>query len=322
LGNIIDYCENKFDNIDGMVVVFGSPGLFDVTDVYKLLDEKMTSCNKPIFPVLPSIINARKEIDYFLSLGRINFPDEVILGEALSKVYNSPEPAPGDIDLPEINIELIRKTVSESTDGYIQPEKVQTLLDAAGIPRADEVVVDMLRDALIQAEAIGYPLVMKVVGPVHKSDVGGVKLDIMDPEEVENEFIRMMNIPDAEAVMLQPMLSGEQLFAGVKYEEKYGHIIMCGLGGIFIEVLKDVSKALAPVDKKTALKMIRELKSYGIIQGVRGQEGVNEDMFADIIARLGALVQAAPEIYEMDLNPLLGKANSVIAVDARIRLKK
>ncbi|MFC2097049.1 acetate--CoA ligase family protein [Bacteroidota bacterium] len=321
LGHIIDYCENSFENIDGMVVIFGSPGLCDVTDVYKILDEKMKSCDKPIFPVLPSVINAKKEIDYFLSLGRINFPDEVILGEALSKVFYAPEASSEEIELPVIDNELIRKTISEVSDGYIQPEKVQTLLDAAGISRAEEFVVDMLQDALIQAEAIGYPVVMKVVGPIHKSDAGGVALNIMDPESVDNEFRRMMDIPDAEAVMIQPMLSGEQLFAGVKYEENYGHIIMCGLGGIYIEVLKDVSKALAPVDKKSAVKMIRELKSYSIIKGVRGQEGVNEDVFADIIVRLGALVQVAPEIYEIDLNPLLGKPDSIIAVDARINIK-
>lgn len=322
LGNIIDYCDTHFDNIDGMIVIFGSPGLFNVSDVFKLLDEKMRTCNKPVFPVLPSVINAREEIEYFLSLGRINFPDEVILGNALTRVFKTPDPAPEKIELPEIDIYSIRKIIEQSENGYIQPEKVQALLDAAGIPRVDEVVVDMLQDALIQAETMDYPVVMKVVGPVHKSDVGGVALNVLDPESVDNEFRRMMEIPDAEAVMIQTMLSGQELFAGINYEKDYGHVIMCGLGGIFIEVLKDVSKELAPVDYNTALIMIKDLRSYGIIKGARGQNGVNEQMFADIIVRLGALVKAAPEIKEMDMNPLLGTPDKVIAVDTRIRIEK
>ena len=97
---------------------------------------------------------------------------------------------------------------------------------------------------------------------------------------------------------------------------------MCGLGGIFIEVLKDVNYALSPVSMLSAKEMIQNLKSYKLIQGVRGQEGVNEDMFADIICRVSALLNSAPEIMEMDLNPLLGKADSVVAVDARIRIEK
>lgn len=322
LGYIIDYCDQHFDNIDCMIVIFGSPGLFNVSDVYKLLDEKMRSCKKPVFPVLPSVINAKEEIEYFLSLGRINFPDEVILGKALSIVKNTPEPAPEIIDLPDIDEHAIRKIIEQSESGYLQPEKVQALIDAAGIPRVDEAVVDMLQDALMQAETMDYPVVMKVVGPVHKSDVGGVALNIMDPEAVDNEFRRMMNLPDTEAVMLQPMLSGQELFAGINYEKDYGHIIMCGLGGIFVEVLKDVSKELGPVDHNTALKMIRNLQSYNIIKGIRGQKAMDENIFADIIVRIGALVKVAPEIKELDINPLLGNPDQIIAVDTRICIQK
>ena len=89
LADIIDACENEFDNIDAMAVIFGSPGLFEVYDVYKILDEKMKTCRKPIFPILPSVLNVKREIEYFLSLGRINFPDEVVFGHALAKVYHT-----------------------------------------------------------------------------------------------------------------------------------------------------------------------------------------------------------------------------------------
>lgn len=321
LGDIIDYCDNEFEQIDAMAVIFGSPGLTEVYDVYKLLDEKMKTCRKPIFPILPSVVNVKNEIDYFLSLGRINFPDEVVFGNALAKVYNTPPPAE-TAKHPEIDKAAIRKLIDEASEGYLDPEKVQQLLDAAGIPRAGEAVVTSALDAINSAKKMGFPVVMKVVGPVHKSDVGGVVLNVKDDNAVFQEFNRMIQIKDTTAILIQPMLSGTQIFAGAKAEPKFGHMILCGLGGIFIEVLKDVQASLSPVSHIEAGEMIRSLKSYKIIQGIRGQEGVNEEAFTDAIVRLSALCEAAPEIAEMDINPLLGNMKGVVAVDARIRLEK
>ena len=322
LGKIIDYCDQKFDNIDGMAVIFGSPGLFPVYDVYDLLDEKMRTSKKPIYPILPSVVNVKDEIDHFISKGRINFPDEVLFGRALAKVYNTPEPVAEKIDIPEVDKTKIRSIIDNAENGYIAPDKVQELMDAAGINRAGEAVVDNKEDAVKEAERLGLPVVMKVVGPVHKSDVGGVALDVNDKETVANEFERMMKIKDTTGVLIQPMLKGTEIFIGAKKEGNFGHMVLCGLGGIFIEVLKDVNSAIAPVEKEEARKMIRNLKSYGIIKGTRGQEGVNEDQFAEAVMRVSALVDAAPEIAEMDLNPLLGNLEEVVAVDARVRIEK
>ncbi|MFP4525475.1 MAG: acetate--CoA ligase family protein [Bacteroidales bacterium] len=322
LGTIIDYCDKKFDHIDGMAVIFGSPGLFPVYDVYDVLDSKMKESKKPIYPILPSIINVKDEIDHFISKGRITFPDEVLFGRALAKVYHTPEPVPEQIDIPEIDKQSIRDIIDDADNGYLEPVKVQQLLDAAGVKRAGEAVVDNKDDAVNAAERLGLPVVMKVVGPVHKSDVGGVALNINDRESVAKEFERMIKIKDTTGILIQPMLKGTEIFIGAKEEPKFGHMVLCGLGGIFIEVLKDVNMAMAPVHKDEANKMIRELKSYGIIKGTRGQEGVNEDEFAEAIMRISALVDTAPEIAEMDLNPLLGNTKEVVAVDARIRIDK
>lgn len=322
LGYIIDACENDFPEIDGMAVIFGSPGLFEVYDVYKLLDEKMSSCSKPIYPVLPSIINVKNEIEYFIGLGRINFPDEVGFGNALCKVYNTPAPAPEITVQPELDYAAIRTIIDEAADGYLHPEKVQQLFDAAGIPRAGEAVVSNKEDAIVAASKLGLPLVMKVVGPVHKSDVGGVVLNVKNFDQVAVEFDRMIQIKDTTAILLQPMLSGHSVYIGAAKEPKFGHMIFCGLGGIYIEVLKDVQSSLAPVSIDEAADMITRLKSYKIIQGVRGQEGLNEQLFADVITRVSALCLAAPEIAEMDINPLMGNMKTLKAVDARIRIEK
>ena len=323
LGDIIDACENDFDNIDGMAVIFGSPGLFKVFDVYDVLHEKMQSCKKPIFPIMPSLSETAEEIADFQNKGNQSFPDEVIFGSALTKIFNTAPPAPENIDLPtNIDEKAIRTIIDNAKNGYLHPDKVAELLDAAGIARVHEATVETKNQAVEVAKKLGFPLVMKVVGPVHKSDVGGIVLNVKDTKTVEKEFDRIIKIKDAVGVLLQPMLSGTEIFAGVKAEPKFGHLVLAGLGGIFIEVLKDVNSALAPVSANEAMNMITQLKAYKIIEGVRGQEGVNIPAFVDAIIRISALVTIAPEIIEMDINPLLGNSKVVVAVDARIRVEK
>ena len=172
------------------------------------------------------------------------------------------------------------------------------------------------------ANEVGYPLVMKVVGPVHKSDVGGVTLNVRDIETVGKEFDRLMAIKDTYAVEMYPMLDGTEVYIGAIRDAKFGHQVFFGLGGIFIEVLKDVQSSLVPISAPEAKDMLTKLRGYKILQGVRGQQPVNVDVYAEQIARVAALVMAAPEIAEMDLNPLLGNPKNVVAVDARIRIEK
>jgi acetyltransferase len=323
LAKIIDYCETKFTNIDAMCVIFGSPGLFPNWDVYKVLDEKMKTCTKPVFPILPSIINVKDEIhDFIFNKKRINFPEECVFGNALAKVVNAPVPQPENIELPKIDTAAIRQVIDNCSNGYLGLKEIRTLLDAAGIQCKHEVEVNTESEALQCAQQIGYPLVMKVVGPVHKSDVGGVVLDVRDAETVCREFNRLIKIPETTAVEMCPMFSGTEIFVGASRETNFGHLVLCGLGGIFVEILKDVQSALSPVSNTEASEMIQRLQGYKIIKGVRGKDPVNEKIFAEIITRVSALVQAAPEIAEMDLNPLLGTATNIVAVDARIRIDK
>ena len=326
LGYIIDTVENEYTDIDFSVVIFGSPGLFSNKEVYDLLDEKMKTCKKPIFPVLPSIINVKQEIEDFIAKGRINFPEECVLGNALVKVWNTPKPQPEHVDLPQIDVARIRKTIDKCESGYLEIADYNELLDAAGISRKKSVEVDKKEDALAFAKEVGcskdVPLVMKVVGPLHKSDVGGVTLGVKDLDTVAKEFDRLIVIPETYAVEMYPMLDGTDVYIGAIRDDKFGHQIFFGLGGIFIEVLKDVQSALAPITADEAKQMLTKLRGYKILQGVRGQEPVNIDLYADQVARVSALVQAAPEIVEMDLNPLLGNPRYVTAVDARIRIQK
>lgn len=325
LNTILDYC-NKYFDVDAIPVIFGNPGLTDVKDVYKVILDQLDQTVKPIYPIFPSIVNAAGAIDYFHKKGGVSFNDEILFGNSLVKVLNMPKLSE-DESLPAIDKKIIRDIIDSSENGYLPQTVAQSLLEAIGITVAKDAIVKQLGDAGIDeakkaAHIIGYPIVMKVVGPLHKSDIGGVALNISDDITLEGEFKRMSTLPGTVAIELQRMLSGTEIFVGAKKEGKFGTIIMCGLGGIYIEVLKDTSYALAPVSKVEADKMIHSLKGYKIIQGVRHQEGVNEFLFNETIRRVSALAVVAPEIIEMDINPLLGNSKSITAVDVRIRIEK
>ncbi|MDY0352751.1 MAG: acetate--CoA ligase family protein, partial [Bacteroidales bacterium] len=322
LDQIIDFVEYQCPQMDGMAVIFGSPGLTHVFDVYELLDKKMSQCTKPIYPIFPSTLNVMEEICEFQKKGRVYFPDEVIFGSALSRVLNTAAPAPVEVQLPAIDESAVRGIVEQAPEGYLAPDQVSALLDAAGIPRAREATARNEKELPDAVAKVGYPLVMKVIGPVHKSDVGGVRLNIGDDETLLETFRTMMTIEDTKAVLLQSQLHGRELFIGAKREPLFGHTIVCGLGGIFVEVLKDISTGLSPVSHGEAKKMVHSLRGYGLIKGVRGQEGINENLFVEAICRISALCRCAPEIAEMDLNPLLGTVSDVVAVDARIRISR
>jgi acetyltransferase len=325
LSEIIDACNNDFAEVDGMAVIFGSPGLGGVSEVYDVISEKMGGGGKPVYPVMPTVINSREEIGAFVAKGHVMFPDEVVFGHALAKVLNSSVflPCEGQgVSGRAIDYRGVREVVEGAVDGYLPPQSVQQLLDAAGIARVGEAVAESAEGAAAAAEQLGFPVVMKVVGVVHKSDVGGVSLDVRDGAAVRKEYERLMGIPGATGVLLQPLLGGVQLFAGARREGSFGHVVVCGLGGIFVEALRDVSVCLSPVSHYEAVDMIRRLRGYKVIQGVRGQAPVSEEVFADIVVRVSGLCAAAPEIAEMDINPLLGAGERIVAVDARIRVEK
>lgn len=323
LATAIDYCENHFDEIDLMMVIFGSPGLVKLYETYEVLHKKMEECKKPIFPVLPSIVTAGPEVRSFVKKGHVNFSDEVTLGTALSRVINTPKPMSTDIQLYGVNVPEVRRIIDQlPSNGYLTPEQVRTLLGAANIPLVEEFTSTDKDELITFAKRVKFPVVAKVVGPVHKSDIGGVALNIRSEEHLLFEFERMMRLPDVTAIMVQPMLKGQELFLGAKYEEGFGHVILCGLGGIFVEVLKDVSYGLAPLSYDETYSMIHSLRGYPIIKGTRGQKGIDEQQYADIIVRLSTILRFASEIKEMDINPLLATDRGLFAVDARIRIEK
>jgi len=322
LDKVIEYTDKQLPFIDSIIVIFGSNGMIDIREIYEVLHKKIQECDKPILPILPSITSSREELELFMNLGHVNFPDEVVLGRALTRISNTPYPAEEKITLDNVDVPLIRKIIEKAPNGYLEPEMIQKILTAAGIPIVKEGLVSSGRELKKTAIEIGYPLALKVVGPVHKSDVGGVTLNIKSDAHLQAEFKRMMKIKGVKAVVMQKMMTGTELFIGASYEPRFGHVILCGLGGIFVEVLGDISSGLAPLTFDEASSMIRSLRVYRIIQGSRGKPGIDEKKFAEIIVRLSSLLRFATEIKEMDLNPLIGNPDDITVVDARIRVEK
>jgi acyl-CoA synthetase (NDP forming) len=322
LDKVIEYADKQLPNIDSIIVIFGSNGMVEIKEIYELLHRKIRECDKPVLPILPSVTSTRDELEYFMNMGNVNFPDEVVLGRALTKIANTPYPAEDKIHFKDVDLPAIRKIIDQAPNGYLEPGLIQQLLTAAGIPIVKEGVASTSRMLKKMAQEIGFPMALKVVGPVHKSDVGGVTLNIKSEAHLNAEFKRMMKIKAVTAVLMQKMLQGTELFIGASYEPRFGHVILCGLGGIFVEELGDISSGLAPLTFDEARSMIRSLRVYRIIQGTRGKPGIDEKKFAEIIVRLSTLLRFATEIKEMDLNPLIGNPHEITVVDARIRIGK
>lgn len=321
LATAIDYCEDRFDDVDAIMVIFGTPGLVQLFETYDVLHKKILESKKPIFPILPSLHTAGPEVAEFLKKGHVNFSDEVTLAVSLSRIISTPNPARPEIELFGVDVPRIREIISNvKEDGYVEPSVVRQLFECAGIPMVPEMVSDDKQQLIDFASKIGYPVVAKVVGPVHKSDVGGVALNIRTDKHLALEFDRMMEIEGAHSVMVQKMVKGTELFIGAKYEPRFGHVVLCGMGGIFVEVLKDVSSGLAPLSYQEASSMVHSLRAYKIIKGTRGQKGLNEKKYTEIIVRLSTLLRFATEIKELDINPLIADSEDVVAVDARIRV--
>jgi len=321
LDTIITYCNTKFKNIDAMVIIFGSPGLTTANEAYEVIDKHMKSDSKPIYPILPSVINVKQDIESFISKGHILFTDEVVFGNALAKIYNNTlNIVEQNGSLPQLDCKAIKNNIPISFNGYLPEKKATNILKTIGINTVKEFVLKSEEDIYKNAQIISYPAVLKVVGPIHKTDIGGVLLNIKDISGLKKGFHDLMKIENAKGILIQPMLNGLELFIGIKREANFGAMIMFGIGGIFIEIVKDFQFALAPISSNEALRLIKKLKAYPILKGYRGANGINIEKFANYICLISLLAYQFPEIEELDLNPLIANDKSITCVDTRIKI--
>ncbi len=203
-------------------------------------------------------------------------------------------------------------------------EKTKKLLEKYKIPFCQTKLAASLKEAVSFAKKAGYPLVLKISSPevLHKTDLGLVKTDIDSLEELENAWNEITKTAKngnigMEGILVQKELSGTEIMIGMKRDAQFGPVIMFGLGGIFVEVLKDVSFRIAPVKKENALSMMKEIKGHKVLEGFRGQEPCNLDKLAEMIMALSELSLVEEKVKEIDLNPVIANEKGAQVVDAR-----
>lgn len=210
--------------------------------------------------------------------------------------------------------------------------EAKQILGEAGISCTPTVLATSMEDAVAKSEEIGYPVVLKVssVDITHKSDAGGVKVNLVDKEAVEKAYAEIMRSckaydPDAdiEGVAVQGMATiGTEIIMGMIKDPSFGPVVMFGLGGVLVEVLKDVSFRIVPIDKADAEEMTSEIQGKKLLEGYRGQDPADVPYLQEILVKLSDFVDATPGIEEIDMNPVFAYKDGAVVVDARIILSE
>ena len=231
----------------------------------------------------------------------------------------------------EVVSKIIQKALNEGRTYLLEPE-AKEIIRSYGIPTTSFRVAKTPDEAVRYAEEIGYPVVLKVISPdiIHKSDAGGVKVNLKNEDEVTkayNEILENVKKYKSDAkitgILVQEFCpEGREVIVGMAKDPQFGPALMFGLGGIFVEVLKDVSFRVAPITRYDAEEMIKEIKAYPILQGIRGQPPADIETLIDILLKVSSLVTEHPEIDQLDLNPIFAYPKGAKAVDARIILSK
>ncbi len=206
--------------------------------------------------------------------------------------------------------------------------KAKALLAVYGIPVNEGHAACSPEEAAEVARHIGFPVVVKVLSDkiTHKSDLGLVELNICNPDGVHQAYGRIVtkakNVdPEARVAVEAMAVQGTEVIVGAKRDPQFGPTVLFGLGGIFVEVFKDVSIRVAPVDRAMALDMMKEVKGFAILKGFRGKKGVDLEALADIIVKTSRLMMSEDEVLELDMNPVMAYEKGAVAVDARALLK-
>jgi acyl-CoA synthetase (NDP forming) len=309
--------ELELGKIDVIVFLSGNSGLYDNAKIYAEVTKAKSTCPIPIIPVLSSVITCREKIERYKEESEAFFTDEVNLGAALGRVASWHRPEIEIQSPPHYNKAAIASLL-KGQNGILAPDIVSGIIKDAGYKLPSQMEIYSRLNLAECVERIGFPLVMKVIGSLHKTEVGGVKVGISNFAEAEKAFLEIMAIPKAEGVLVQSMVAGTEVIMGASREQGYGHLVMFGIGGIYAEVLKDVQFALAPLSITECERLVCGIRSRSLIEGVRGEKGLSIEVLADYVLRLNCLVTDFPQISEIDLNPLKGVSHDIYAVDARI----
>jgi acetyltransferase len=326
------------DAVDAMITIFVPPIMIEPREVVEAIARGSARHSKPVFAVLMA------EEEHYEALPKavegapplFRYPESAVrVIAAMSRYRSWCEKPPGAMTIFDTSSESIESIIihkQRSGGGYLPPNEVNSVLEAYGFPVCKAELVPLDGDVTAAGTRVGYPLVLKTYGEhiIHKSDFGGVRTNIDTPEELEAARSDMLGklktagvVKNAEGFLVQEMAKGgKEVILGMTTDEQFGPILMFGMGGKYVEIIKDITFRLMPLTDVDAQEMVREIKSYPLLEGVRGEEPVDIGFIVESLQRLAQIVNDLPAIVELDMNPVIvtAEATDSRVVDARIRV--
>lgn len=330
------------DEVDGIVVIMTVQAMTDPDDTARAIAEahEEPSWKKPLLCSFIGLIGT--EVGSHLDargVPEFNLPEQAVSAMAAlvrrgAWLERKEPPAPTDLKHPEPDFARARRIVQEAQkEGHLNLDlaRATEALGAAGIRYNQSKTAANEDEAVDCAESIGYPVVIKVISKdvIHKSDVGGVVLNVIDADGVRSACAGIRerietHQPGAQidGFTVEEQVSGTEVIIGMSRDPDFGPLMMVGMGGIFVEVYKDVAFRLVPLTRRDALEMIGEIQAQPLLDGARGRPKLDRAELAELLLRISSLVEATPEIEELDLNPLVITHDGLVAIDARIIARK
>jgi len=329
----------KDPNVDGALVILTPQAMSDPGDTGRAVAE-LADSGKPIIAsfmggaAVKSGVEAMKAV----RIPNYHYPERAVAAfEALVNYQRWRDTPERKVKRFKVDQQVVKEAISRALEEgrwALGESDTREIVGAYGFRLPESRFAGTAADAAKAAETIGFPVVMKIASPeiLHKSDIGGVKVGLEDPKEVESEFLAMTRrarrvMPEARVlgVLVQEMVTGgKEVILGMSKDPQFGPMLMFGLGGIYVEVLKDVTFRIAPISRDDAHDMVTGIRSYALLSGVRGEEPVDVKAIEEDLMRLSQLVTDFPEIVELDINPLVvfPKGREAVAIDARLTIEE
>ncbi len=323
-------------DIDALIVIYIPPLATGALEIARAIVEAIGDIAGRI-PVLTTFMSAKGLPEELrapgLRIPSFAFPEQAAIALARAAHYGRWRQRPeGEIprfsDVRTDEATGILAAALHRGPGWLSPEEVERLLSCFGLPTAHARRAATPEEAGVAAAELGGHVALKAVGPqiIHKTDIGAVRLDLAGSEEVARAAREMAGVIEAhglpvEAFIVQPMVHGVEMLVGVVHDRLFGPVVACGAGGTAVELVKDVAVRITPLSDLDAAEMVRSLATFPLLDGYRGAPKADVAALEDMLLRVGALVEAHPEVAEMDCNPVMVQERGALVVDARVRIE-
>jgi acetyltransferase len=326
--------------VDAVIVIVTPQAMTQIDETATVVGRLAEESTKPVLGCFMGEARIESGVTILRQYGVPNFSFPERAASSLSVMNGYREEQLRTIYEPEVfkaDTESVRTVIDQvRSEGRVSigEAEARRILEAYGFPIPPAQLAPSPEEAVTSAEEMGYPVALKIASPdiLHKTDVGGVKLNLSSPDDVRDAFDLMVYrasryVPGARVwgCLVQKMVpAGREILIGMSRDPQFGPLVAFGLGGIYVEALKDVVFRVAPFSRQEAAEMIREIRSYALLEGVRGEPPADEDAMTDALCRVSQLVTDFPEIVELDINPLMvfEAGKGAMAIDMRLVLEQ